>query len=167
MVHIRGVRDADCAALLELMRKSAESRGKTVSYDLPSLYTAVLLEKRLKVYVADWNGTLAGYCLYQECSQPFSPEKGIFVLDEYVLPDYRHNDLGKGFLQTLGMIGQDRHIAFLQWERDDADEKARLFYRSMGAELPEGQHVFFVPGDRFSEFTAHCGCGGGKRPSNR
>ena len=166
MVHIRGVQDADCAALLALMKKSAETRGKNVSYDLASLYTAVLVEKRLKAYVADWNGTLAGYCLYQECSQPFSPGKGISVLDEYVLPEYRHNDLGKGFLQTLGMVGQDRPIAFLKWERDAADEKERRFYMSMGAESLEGQCVFFVPGDRFTEFAAHCSCCGNK-PLNR
>lgn len=164
MVHIRGARDTDFTALLELMKKSAETHGETVSYDPVSLYAAVLIEKRLKVYVADWNGTLAGYCLYQESSKPFSPEKGLEVLDEYVLPEYRRNDLGKGFLQTLGMIGQDRHIAFLKWERDDADEKARRFYSNMGAEALEGQRVFLVPGDRLSEFTAHCSCCGSKKP---
>ena len=158
MVHIRRIREHECGALLALLKESAQQRGRETDRTAAGLHRQLFLENTLKAYVADLGTSLGGYCLYCDSADPFSDRSGYTVLDEYVQPDCRHGGLGKGFLQTLGMIALDEGKGFLQWNAAPCSDRAAAFYTEMGAQAEEGGRRFVVQGGKLEYFTAHCAC---------
>ncbi|OIP71923.1 MAG: GNAT family N-acetyltransferase [Oscillatoriales cyanobacterium CG2_30_44_21] len=81
---------------------------------------------------------IVGYALFFTNYSTFLTQRGIYLEDIFVLPEYRGLGIGKSLLNSLIRVAKDRGCGRFEWSVLDWNEPAIAFYQRMGAEvLPE------------------------------
>lgn len=85
--------------------------------------------------VAECADKLVGFALFFPNYSTFLTKPGIYLEDLFVLPEYRHQGIGKAMLVYLGKLAVKRGAGRLEWSVLDWNESAIAFYQSMGAKV--------------------------------
>ncbi|PZU95846.1 MAG: GNAT family N-acetyltransferase [Pseudanabaena sp.] len=94
----------------------------------------------IEVIVAETeeNQKIIGYALFFTNYSTFLTQRGIYLEDLFVLPEYRGQGIGKSLLRRLIEVAKERGCGRFEWSVLDWNEPAIAFYQHMGAEvLPE------------------------------
>jgi GNAT superfamily N-acetyltransferase len=135
-ITIAPVTPAEVPALLELIRELA--RFEKLEHEVEA--TAESLQRALfgpqpaaGTLLARCDGALAGYAIYYFTFSSFIGRAGIWLDDLFVLPEFRQRGLGRQLIEAVARVGVARGCKRFEWVALDWNERARKFYRSLGA----------------------------------
>lgn len=133
---IRPAREADASVIFELLKASAIEQGNL--HELCVDEQAVRDDgfgptPRFQAILAEWDGQVAGFALYYFNYSTWVSRNGLYLEDLYVWPEFRRRGVARSLMEKLAAIAIDRGCGRLQWVVKRENERAKSFYRSLGA----------------------------------
>jgi len=144
-MFIRKIEPTDVSNVIALMREFAEYEKLAGSFEITEQrLSSVLFDDGAYVQclVAEVNGRICGYSLFYPCFASFRGQKGIYLEDIYISPEFRGGGIGKTMLQEIA-----RAVAVNGFERIDFqvlywNTPAIDFYIALGAVRDDSERHF-------------------------
>ena len=155
---IRFAVPADLPALMQMIRALAEYEklAHLVVADEPRLAQAMFAEgatvEALIARQGGENGRPAGFALFFHTFSTFLGQRGLWLEDLFVYPEFRGNGLGGQVLAELAEVARRRECGRFEWAVLDWNAPAIGFYEKMGATLLREWHLVRVTGDALARF---------------
>lgn len=156
-LSIRKMEPGDIAGVLELLREFAE-------YEKLSEYCTVTAERFqaalfgddsfVNGVVAINSGSIAGYALFFPYFSSFRGERGIFLEDLYLNPEFRGGGNGKLMLKEVARIAAARGFERIDFHVLDWNATAIEFYKKLGAASNDDETHFKFSGDAFEALAS-------------
>lgn len=148
---IRKAEEKDVPLILELIKELAEYEklSDEVTANEEKLRETLFQKKYAEVFLAEYNGSLAGQALFFHNYSTFLAKPGIYLEDIYVRPKFRGKGIGKSLLLKVIEIAKERNCGRVEWSVLDWNEPAIGFYKKLGAVPMDGWTVFRLTEDKF------------------
>jgi GNAT superfamily N-acetyltransferase len=153
-VHLRSAIDDDAEAMFELILALADYEKLThqVVGNAENLKKHLFGERRYaEAIVAEVDRQLVGLALFFYNYSTFLTRPGIYLEDLFVLPEYRHQGIGKALLLHLAQRAVTEQCGRLEWSVLDWNESAISFYHRMGATVLPDWRICRLEGSALSE----------------
>lgn len=147
MITLRFATESDVPVILQFIRglatyeRLAHEVTATEEKVRTSLFGSV---PGAEVVIAEVDGAPAGFALFFHNYSTFLAQRGLWLEDLFVLPEYRSQGIGRKLLTHLAKIAVDRGCGRLEWWVLDWNEPAIRFYQSLGAEPMSDWTVYRV-----------------------
>ncbi|MGB7213421.1 MAG: GNAT family N-acetyltransferase [Gemmatimonadales bacterium] len=149
-LSLRSATSADVPLILRLIQGLADYERLT--------HECVATEERLRatlfgptpeaeVVVALEDGEGVGFALFFHNYSTFLAQRGLYLEDLFVLPEYRSKGIGKALLRHLAQLAVERGCGRFEWSVLDWNEPAIRFYGSLGAVPMADWTVYRLTGD--------------------
>jgi GNAT superfamily N-acetyltransferase len=155
--HLRGATPADGAAFLALVRALAAFEG----LEAPDAAAAQRLlddafgpRPRYELTLVELGGQVVAYAAYFETYSTFRALPSLYLEDLFVREDARGRGIGSMLLSHLGRLALERGCGRFEWSVLDWNERARGFYRTLGAQISERWQLCRVEGDALAALAA-------------
>ncbi len=135
-VTLRPATRADVPVILELIRGLAAYErlaDDCVATEAALTETLFGARPQAEVIVALADGTPAGFALFFHNYSTFLAQRGIYLEDLFVKPEFRDRGIGKALLAHLAGVAVARGCGRLEWSVLDWNTDAIRFYGSLGA----------------------------------
>jgi len=148
--RIEPARESDVPLILGLIKGLAEyerlADQVTATEDglRASLFGA---SRAAEVLIAYVEAQPVGFALFFHNYSTFLGQRGLYLEDLFVLPEWRGRGAGKALLQHLARLAVERNCGRLEWAVLDWNMPAIGFYQSMGAKPMHDWTVFRLTGD--------------------
>jgi len=100
-----------------------------------------------EVLMAYAGAQAAGFALFFHNYSTFLGQRGVYLEDLFVFPEFRGQGLGRQLLSRLAVISLERDCGRLEWSVLDWNAPAIGFYRRLGAVPMDDWTIFRVTGD--------------------
>ena len=100
-----------------------------------------------EVVIACAGGEPAGFALFFHNFSTFLAQRGLYLEDLFVKPEWRGHGIGKRLLMHLAGVALERKCGRVEWAVLDWNEPAIQFYRSLGAQHLHDWKIFRVTGE--------------------
>jgi ribosomal protein S18 acetylase RimI-like enzyme len=87
----------------------------------------------VSVVVAETQGDLVGYAMFESCYNTDSARRDVFLDDLFVVERKRGRGIGRALLAEVCREAKARRAATVAWAVRSTNTRARSFYRSVGA----------------------------------
>lgn len=105
-----------------------------------------LFEKKIATAViAEFDGKTVGYAIYYPIFGSFSAKANIHLEDLFIIPEFRHQGLGKKFFFELSKMIKNEGYSKMEWSCLDWNTPSIEFYKKIGATLENGRVYFDYP----------------------
>ena len=101
------------------------------------------------------SGIPAGFALFFHSFSTFLGQRGLWLEDLFVHPQFRGRGLGRRLLTDLAALARDRQCGRFEWAVLDWNTPAIGFYERMGATLLPEWRIARVTGDALARFGAN------------
>jgi GNAT superfamily N-acetyltransferase len=135
-IHLRFANAADIAHILAFIRELGEYEklAHEVVADEATLATQLFGERpAAEVLIAEVDGQPAGFALFFHNFSTFLGQRGLYLEDLFVRPQFRGLGLGKRLMVHLARLAIERGCGRFEWSVLDWNEPAIRFYRGLGA----------------------------------
>ena len=78
------------------------------------------------------SGDLAGYLIHQDTLSTWRGANGVFIVDLFVHPDWRHDGVGIKLMQAAARAGVAKGARFMRLDIDESNYAGRRFYERQG-----------------------------------
>ncbi len=149
-IELRPATAADIPHILAFIRELAdyEKLAHEAVADEAALATHLFGEQpAAEVVIAEVDGQPAGFALFFHTFSTFLGQRGLYLEDLFVRPQYRGLGLGKRVMVHLAQLALQRGCGRFEWSVLDWNEPAIRFYRSLGAVGLDEWTVQRVSGD--------------------
>jgi len=99
-------------------------------------------KKYAEVFIAEFNGEIAGQALFFHNLSTFLGKPGIYLEDIYVRPQFRKKGIGKALLLEIVKTAKKRNCGRVEWAVLKWNEPSINFYKSLGA-FPMNEWTIF------------------------
>lgn len=99
-----------------------------------------------EVLIAECDGEPAGFALFLHNYSTFLAQRGVWLEDLFVRPEFRGRGIGRLLLQRLATLALERDCGRLEWNVLDWNSTAIGFYRSLDAVPMDEWTTFRVTG---------------------
>ncbi len=89
----------------------------------------------------------AGFAVFYHNYSTFLGQRGMYLEDIFVMPEYRRNGLGKMLLTHVAGIAVERGCGRFEWAVLDWNQNAARFYHQLGAVALNDWHIFRMDGE--------------------
>jgi len=148
--RIEPARERDVPLILSLIKGLAEYEKLA--------HEVVATEERLRqslfgphpsaeVVIAYVDDEAVGFALFFHTYSTFLGQRGLYLEDLFVLPEWRGRGAGRALLTHLARIAAERGCGRFEWSVLDWNEPAINFYKNLGAKPMHEWTVFRVAGD--------------------
>lgn len=149
---LRGISEDDLSSVIELMRDFAKYEDLldhcTVTRD--RLWGAIFGENSyVEGLIAMDGGKPVGYALYFPCFASFRGERGMYLEDIYIDPEYRRHSVGIAMLRRIAAEAAARGFERIDFLVLDWNEPALGFYLKHGAERNDDESHFKFTDEAF------------------
>ncbi len=103
-----------------------------------------------EVVIAYAGSEPVGFALFFHNYSTFLGQRGVYLEDLFVLPEWRSRGAGRTLLSYLARVAIDRDCGRLEWAVLDWNEPAIGFYKSLGAQPMHDWTVFRLTGDELA-----------------
>ncbi len=103
-----------------------------------------------EVVIAYSGSEPVGFALFFHNYSTFLGQRGVYLEDLFVLPEWRGRGAGRALLSYLARVSIDRNCGRLEWAVLDWNEPAIGFYKSLGAQPMHDWTVFRLTGDELA-----------------
>ncbi len=151
-LRIRKAEPSDITVILSLIKELAEfEKLSHLVTDSEEGLRASLFgkEKFVEVYLAEYDGNIAGQALFFKNYSTFLGKPGIYLEDLYVKPEFRGKGIGKALLMKVINIAKERNYGRVEWSVLDWNKPAIDFYSSIGAVMLDEWKIFRLTSDKF------------------
>lgn len=107
-----------------------------------------------RVVIGDYKGKPAGFALYYFNFSTYRGNRGLYLEDLYVNPDFRGLGLGTKLLSHLADIAIEENCGRMEWSVLDDNEPAINFYKSLDAFPKNERLIFRIKGDALNRLAA-------------
>ena len=135
-IRIRTAQSSDIPHILAFIRELGEYEklSHEVVADEAMLSTQLFGEHpAAEVIIAEVDGQPAGFALFFHNFSTFLGQRGLYLEDLFVRPQFRGLGLGKRLMIHLARLAVERNCGRFEWSVLDWNEPAIRFYRSLGA----------------------------------
>ena len=156
-ITIETVKETDLDAVIGLMRSFAEYEdlAEYCTITPHRLRAAMFGESSFVEGLSARSGEkLVGYALFYPAFSSFRGERGLYLEDIYIDPEYRRNDLGHRMLKSIARRGAELGFERLDFMVLDWNEPAVNFYLKHGAEKNDDESHFKFGGEAFRALAA-------------
>ena len=94
-----------------------------------------------------------GFALFCHTYSTFLGQRGLYLEDLFVVPEWRGRGAGRALLSHLARIAIERECWRLEWTVLDWNEPAIRFYKGRGAESMNGWTIHRGSGDALSRLA--------------
>jgi GNAT superfamily N-acetyltransferase len=148
--RIEPARERDVPLILSLIKGLAEYEKLA--------HEVVATEERLRqslfgphpsaeVVIAYVDDEAVGFALFFHTYSTFLGQRGLYLEDLFVLPEWRGRGAGRALLTHLARIAAERGCGRFEWSVLDWNEPAINFYKNLGAKPMHEWTIFRVAGD--------------------
>lgn len=153
---LRSTTPQDVPTLFQLIKGLAEYEklSHAVTGNIADL-EAHLFGDRIyaEAILAELDGKAVGFALFFPNYSTFLTKPGIYLEDIFVLPEYRHQGIGKALLIHVAKLAVERDCGRLEWSVLDWNAPAIGFYQRMGADILPDWRICRVTGDNLSKLA--------------
>ncbi|MGH7532913.1 MAG: GNAT family N-acetyltransferase [Gemmatimonadales bacterium] len=107
-----------------------------------------------EVALAFQDDEAAGFALFFHSYSTFLAQRGLYLEDLFVLPEYRGKGIGKALLRHLAKLAVARGCGRFEWAVLDWNESAIKFYESLGAVPMADWIVYRLTGDALRQLAS-------------
>jgi GNAT superfamily N-acetyltransferase len=100
-----------------------------------------------EVVIAYVDDEAVGFALFFHTYSTFLGQRGLYLEDLFVLPEWRGRGAGRALLTHLARIAAERGCGRFEWSVLDWNEPAINFYKNLGAKPMHEWTIFRVAGD--------------------
>ncbi len=154
--QIEIAKKADVSNIVEMIREFAafEKLSDYCEVTAESLTDALFGENPCaESLIAFADNQPIGYALFYENFSSFRGQRGLYLEDLYVEPDFRGRKIGEKFLAELARIGKARKCVRIDFLVLEWNTPAIGFYKKLGAESNQDERHFRFSGDAFEELS--------------
>jgi len=94
-----------------------------------------------------------GYALFYQNFASFRGQRGFYLEDLYVKPEFRGQKIGEAFLKKLAQIARQRNFRRIDFLVLDWNEPAIKFYEKLGAKIDADERHFRFVDEAFEKFV--------------
>lgn len=156
-IHLRFANTADITHILAFIRELGEYEklADEVVADEAGLATQLFGERpAAEVVIAEVDGQPAGFALFFHNFSTFLGQRGLYLEDLFVRPQFRGLGLGKRIMVHLAKLAVERDCGRFEWSVLDWNAPAIAFYRELGASPMDEWTVQRVSGDALKALAA-------------
>jgi GNAT superfamily N-acetyltransferase len=106
-----------------------------------------------EVVIAYAGSTAVGFALFFHNYSTFLGQRGLYLEDLFVVPEWRGRGAGRLLLQHLARLAVERNCGRLEWAVLDWNMPAIRFYKRLGARPMEDWTVYRLTGDSLAELA--------------
>jgi GNAT superfamily N-acetyltransferase len=154
--HIDPATVADVPLILSLIKGLAEYEKLTseVRATEDALRASLFGQQPdAEVVIARSEGQPVGFALFFHTYSTFLGQRGLYLEDLFVLPEWRGRGAGRALLTYLARLALDRRCGRLEWTVLDWNEPAIGFYKSLGAQPMDGWTINRVAGEALASLA--------------
>ena len=136
VIRLRTAQPSDIPHILAFIRELGEYEklAHEVVADESTLAMQLFGERRAaEVVIAEVDGQPAGFALFFHNFSTFLGQRGLYLEDLFVRPQFRGLGLGKRLMVHLARLAVERDCGRFEWSVLDWNEPAIRFYRGLGA----------------------------------
>jgi len=154
--RIEAATERDVPLILQLIKGLAEyerlSEHVTATEDdlRASLFGAA---PAAEVAIAYEGSQPVGFALFFHNYSTFLGQRGLYLEDLFVKPEWRGRGVGRALLRHLARIAVERNCGRMEWAVLDWNMPAIRFYRRLGARAMEDWTVFRLAGDSLASLA--------------
>lgn len=148
--RIEPARERDVPLILRLIKGLAEYEKLA--------HEVVATEERLRqslfgphpsaeVVIAYVDDEAVGFALFFHTYSTFLGQRGLYLEDLFVRPEWRGRGAGRALLTHLARIAAERGCGRFEWSVLDWNEPAINFYKNLGAKPMHEWTIFRIAGD--------------------
>lgn len=148
---VRAMRDEEAPAVVKMVFGiAAHTGGKAV----PKLTPEKLLAARdlIDVVVAEDDGAVLGACLGLVTYSTYRAERGLYVVDLFVVPEARGSQIGESLLRETARRAARKGAGFIKLEVDETNIGAARFYGRLGFVKKTEDRLHVLEQDRLEDF---------------
>ena len=148
--RIAAARPADVPAVLAMIRALAdfERLSHLCVATENQLSAALFAEDSTVEVVVAWEGDeSAGFALFFHNFSTFLGQRGLYLEDLFVRPQFRGRGYGRALLIHLARLAVQRECGRFEWTVLDWNEQAIGFYRALGATVLPDWRITRVTGE--------------------
>ncbi|KAF1709125.1 GNAT family N-acetyltransferase [Pseudoxanthomonas sacheonensis] len=157
-IELRPATRADVSQILAFVRELAEYEKlahEAVATEAGMTEQLFGARPAAEVVIAEVDGQPAGFALFFHNFSTFLGQRGLYLEDLFVRPQYRGLGLGKRLMVHLAKLAVERGCGRFEWSVLDWNEPAIRFYRSLGAVGLEEWTVQRLTGPALDALAAH------------
>ena len=151
-IEIRNAVLHDIPQIVELMRRFAEYERLLDHFEATEESLADAMfghEAFVNGLVADNNGRLAGYALFYQNYATFRGQRGMYLEDIYISPEFQGKGIGEAMLRRLAKIAIDRGCGRIDFQVLEWNRPAISFYEKLGAVRDDTERHFKFTDEAF------------------
>jgi len=151
-IEIRNAVLHDIPQIVELMRRFAEYERLLDHFEATEESLADAMfghEAFVNGLVADNNGRLAGYALFYQNYATFRGQRGMYLEDIYISPEFQSKGIGEAMLRRLAKIAIDRGCGRIDFQVLEWNRPAISFYEKLGAVRDDTERHFKFTDEAF------------------
>lgn len=147
-LRIENAVEKDVPQIIEMLREFAEFENLSEFCEITeeSLRDAMFgAHPHVEGLMAFDGENQIGYALFYECFSSFRGQRGLYLEDIYIRPNYRGRGVGEIMLKRLAKIGRNRLCQRIDFQVLEWNDAAVKFYEKLGAEMiSDERHFRFV-----------------------
>jgi len=147
---IRAARPGDEHALFSLIQGLAEYEklSQAVTGSAQNLAQDLFGPRpAAEALLVEADGRAVAFALFFHNYSTFLTQRGLYLEDIFVLPEYRQRGIGKALLSEVAKLARARGCARLEWSVLDWNVSAIGFYQSLGASVLPDWRICRVVGN--------------------
>jgi ribosomal protein S18 acetylase RimI-like enzyme len=156
-MEIRSAKEGDVPEIIRMMRDFArlEELEEYFEATVDGLREALFgPQAYVEVLVAVENDAFAGYALFYPNYTSFRGQKGYYLEDLYVDPEFRGRKLGEAFLREIARRGSKRGFKRIDFQVLEWNVPAIGFYEKLGADRDDTERHFKFTDEAFARLAA-------------
>ena len=144
--------DAARIAAMANLLQSLEGKDPDAFNEGKVLHAAFGSDAIVSVLVAEIDGELVGYAMFESCFNTDFARRDLFLDDLFVVEQRRGCGIGRALLVEVCREAKARRAGTVAWGVRSSNNRARAFYRSVGA-TDEDLRLLKLEGDALEEMA--------------
>ena len=153
---IRKASENDVSQVIELVREFAEYEKLSDYCEITDekLFDALFGKRKIAQCLVCFDGeTLIAYAVFYPSFASFRGQRGIYLEDIYLKPEYRGRGIGKAMLKEISRRGAQFGAVRIDFQVLNWNESAIKFYEKLGAEMNTDERHFRFADEAFKKLS--------------
>ena len=156
-MELRSAAEGDVPEIIRMMRDFARFEELEEYFEATNEALRDVLfgaQAYVEALIAEEAGTHAGYALFYPNYTTFRGQKGFYLEDLYIAPEFRGRGLGEAFLREIARRGSKRGFKRIDLQVLDWNAPAIGFYQRLGADRDDAERHFKFTDEAFARLAA-------------